>query len=166
MDGEILRYEPRFADAFERLNRRWIAELFEIEKEDELILCRPQEYVLARGGQIFFAVLADEVVGCLAMTPVGDANIELSKMAVDPAHQRHGLGRRLLEAALAWAREIGAERVSLQSSSKLPGALALYEKAGFTITRRGPHPDYARTDIVMEISLEDGGGSVRGAPTP
>ena len=155
MDGEILRFESRFARAFELLNRRWIEELFELEKEDELILRHPEDYVLARGGEIFFALVEGEAVGCVAMTPLDDRHVELSKMAVDPAHQGHGHGRLLLETALAWAREVGMKRVSLQSSSKLPHALALYEKTGFSIARRGPHPDYARTDIVMEISLEE-----------
>jgi GNAT superfamily N-acetyltransferase len=153
VSGKIVPFEPRFSPAFEKLNRRWIEELFEIEKEDLLILQHPADYVMARGGEIFFALVEDEAVGCVAMTPRGRGHVELSKMAVDPAHQGQGHGRRLLEAALAWARDVGMQRVSLQSSSKLPNALALYEKMGFGITRRGPHPDYARTDIVMEMSI-------------
>jgi len=155
VEAQFIAYERRFAAAFESLNRRWIEELFEIEEEDLAILRHPEEYVLAKGGPIFFALHEGEAVGCVAMTPICHGQIELSKMAVDPSHQGRGLGRGLLEVAVDWARSGGATLISLQSSSRLPGALRVYESAGFQITHRGPHPDYARTDIVMELKLED-----------
>jgi len=57
--------------------------------------------------------------------------VELTKLAVDAHVQGHGLGRRLTETALAWARRRGAKKVILLSSTKLQAALRLCERLGF-----------------------------------
>ena len=59
--------------------------------------------------------------------------LSLRGLAVAPAHQGRGLGRALLEAALAAARERGARRLTLRVLSTNPGARALYEACGFTV---------------------------------
>jgi ribosomal protein S18 acetylase RimI-like enzyme len=50
-----------------------------------------------------------------------------------------GLGKRLLEAALAEARSRGLERVQLEVFASNAGAIALYRKAGFVEEGRRVH---------------------------
>lgn len=52
-------------------------------------------------------------------------------MRTDPRFRRRGLARRVLEALLAAAAAAGARRAWLQVEADNPGAIALYEAAGF-----------------------------------
>ena len=59
-------------------------------------------------------------------------------IGVGPEARRAGVGRRLLEAALAWLfEEKGAPRTSLVVRGELTGAQALYEGAGFALKYTG-----------------------------
>jgi GNAT superfamily N-acetyltransferase len=80
---------------------------------------------------------------------------ELAKMAVDPAHQRRGIGELLGKAAIEWAQEAGASLVFLQSNRKLDGALRLYERLGFREAVDPERSEYARCDIYMELAIVD-----------
>ncbi|HVY96213.1 MAG TPA: GNAT family N-acetyltransferase [Solirubrobacterales bacterium] len=56
----------------------------------------------------------------------------LEELYVAPPRRGEGLGRALLEAVVALAREIDAERVELGTSTGDVAARGLYESAGFT----------------------------------
>lgn len=56
----------------------------------------------------------------------------LEELYVVPARRGEGLGRALLNAVIALAREAGAERVELGTSTGDIAARGLYESAGFT----------------------------------
>lgn len=61
------------------------------------------------------------------------ATIELMNIAVEPARRRHGVGTRLLRAAIARARAMGATRMVLGTGNSTLDALAFYQKEGFRI---------------------------------
>ena len=69
----------------------------------------------------------------------------LYDVIVDPAHRRHGIGRQLLDAAIAALRAKGAPRVILSTAEKNEPAQRLFEHAGFR-----------RTMIEMTRELEEG----------
>ncbi len=55
----------------------------------------------------------------------------LACVEVTPDHRRQGLGRRIVEASIAWAREHGADKAYLQTKIGNDAAIALYEPNGF-----------------------------------
>jgi ribosomal protein S18 acetylase RimI-like enzyme len=58
-------------------------------------------------------------------------------MGVHRAYRRRGLGARLLHTAVDWARdEVGLKWVDLEVLSENHPAVALYVRAGFTVTAR------------------------------
>ncbi len=64
-------------------------------------------------------------------------------MYVSPSHRCHGLGAKLLAAAIQHARSLaGVTAIRLSVSSTAPGARRLYERAGFRIW--GAEPDSLR----------------------
>ena len=83
------------------------------------------------------------VIGCLQLTFIpglsytgGErAQIEAVRVAADA--RGHGLGRRLVEHAIAAARARGAVLVQLTSDKSRPDALAFYEQLGFTASHEG-----------------------------
>jgi ribosomal protein S18 acetylase RimI-like enzyme len=68
----------------------------------------------------------------------GALDAYLEELHVVPERRGHGLGRALLEAAMAHARQNGAVRIDLNTSEADAAALALYESAGFTNREGGP----------------------------
>jgi len=107
----------------------------------------------ARGGR--FDVLVEngggKIVGSVGLHPGEPGTAELRKMYLRAEHRGRGCGRCLLEHALAEARRLGVRRVILESTSKLPKALALYRSYGFrhyTATHCAP-----RCDQTLELHL-------------
>ena len=150
---EITPFRPELAVAFKALNEAWITRLFALEPKDLEVLGDPEGEVVARGGEILFALEAGEAVGCCALVRLGDGGFELAKMAVADHRKGRGYGRALMAAAVAWARTAGAPRLYLETNSALAPALGLYRAFGFReITPAAPSP-YARANVFMEMYL-------------
>jgi GNAT superfamily N-acetyltransferase len=152
-DFSVVTFDPEFLPAFAELNRQWIETYFSLEPMDLAQLEDPYESVLRPGGEIFFLLESGAPVGTVAMIPHGPGCYELAKMAVSPAFRAKGYGSVLIEAAVGWARQKGAEKIILLSNTVLKPAISLYEKHGFQTVRLGDHPDYKRCNIEMELRL-------------
>jgi ribosomal protein S18 acetylase RimI-like enzyme len=152
-DVQVVDYEPRYRDAFRRLNEAWISRYFQIEDADRKALTAPQAHILDKGGHILVALLDDRPVGVCALMRLGDGSYELAKMAVAPEAQGRGIGWLLGRAAVARAKALGARRVYLESNTVLKPAIALYHKLGFRKIV-GPPSTYARCNIQMELRLD------------
>ncbi len=152
---EIGLLRPGEEEAFRALNLAWLEGSYELEPIDREILDDPRGRVLGRGGLILCARRGDEVVGVAALL-AEEGRFELSKMAVHSSERGRGIGQALLCACLSQARERGARSVVLVTGSELESAVRLYERCGFRVVRRGPHPDYARADLEMELCFDEG----------
>lgn len=83
---------------------------------------------------VLVALSGDTAMGCLVVTaPVGD-RIEVKRLWTDPAFRGRGIASGLVGAALAHAAECGVSTVGLSVWKWRTGALALYERLGFTVT--------------------------------
>lgn len=60
----------------------------------------------------------------------------ITAFVTDPATQRTGVGRQLLEASEAWARERGCYRLTVTSAEARSGAHAFYLACGYPLTGR------------------------------
>jgi ribosomal-protein-alanine N-acetyltransferase len=105
-------------------------------------------------------VLADKeevLLGYAFCSAVADEG-EILNMAVAPEHRRHGLGKRLLAACLAWLREQGAAKVYLEVRRSNEAAIAMYVEAGFGTL--GVRPNYYRKPtedaVTMALDLASG----------
>ena len=148
-------FRPGDEAAFRLLNEQWIEQYFTLEAKDRSIFANPQRTILGRGGQILIATINDESVGCCALLRMGQNEFEVAKMAVAPACQGKGIGRRLLSAVIDEARRLGASRLYLETNHTLKPAITLYESLGFSRMNPAditPSP-YARADVYMELRL-------------
>ncbi len=87
------------------------------------------------------------------MIPFEADGFELAKMAVDPAYRGRGLGDKLMQACVDFARSMGKARVILESNTKQTAAIQLYRKFGFIETPRDPNSQYVRSNIRMELII-------------
>ena len=98
-------------------------------------------------------VVGDPVVGYAVTLAAGDV-VDLNRIAVHPDHQRQGVARRLLDAAVGAARTARADRVLLEVSAANTAALAFYAAAGFVeIDRRRRYYRDGTDAVVMRLPL-------------
>jgi putative acetyltransferase len=97
-----------------------------------------------------------QIVGTAAIDRRRAGIAELKKMFLDRRHRGKGHGKRMLRAALAFARRSGYRRVMLETHSSLEEAIGLYVKAGFRFARKTWVPP--RCDAVYVMDLSGGGG--------
>lgn len=146
----VVPFRPELREHFYRLNADWLQRYFELEAYDVEVLSDPEGAILSTGGEIFFAVLGDEVVGTCALMQVTPGEYELTKMGVDPAAQGLGIGRVLIEAAIAAFERLGGRELFLETNTKLATAIRLYESSGFEhqpATKADSH--YSRANVYM-----------------
>ena len=149
----ITPFEPGDRRAFTDLNLAWLTGHALLEPADEKQLHDPDTHVFARGGEIFMARLDGTTVGCCAAIPHGEGVIEVAKLAVDPAAQGHGIGRKLVHAALRFGQQRQCTTAMLTSSTKLTAALRLYESLGFAYRPVPADVPYQSVDVYMELDL-------------
>lgn len=150
---EIVTFSPKLATDFARLNYEWIEKYFQIEAHDRELLDSPFDSIIRPGGQIFFALAGEAVVGTVAMIKFDDERFELAKMAVSPEFQGKGIANLLMNASIEFARGRMARRIFLETNSRLPAAIGLYRKYGFLETPLDPHSQYSRVNVRMELAI-------------
>lgn len=146
----IRTYDPTHKQAFHDLNIAWLEKYFTVEPYHREMLENPETILLQNGGEVFFAQLNGRVVGTVGVRNAGDGIFELTKLAVDPVAQGHGLGRKLCQAVIDFFIDAGGTTLYLETHNSLKPALHLYEDLGF-VTRTNPgEKHYDGCDLYME----------------
>ena len=114
MKIDIISFENQYATYFYDLNIEWLQTYFYVEPYDEDVLSNPEKYIINQGGHIFFAKLDNQIVGTVALMPLGsDGLFELTKMAVSPKHRGFKFGQELMQHSIAFAKSIGLAELIL-----------------------------------------------------
>lgn len=110
----------------------------------------PEEELDGRDGEALHLVAVERgrVIGTCRLLTEGDT-AKLGRMAVARDARRRGVGRLLLAAAEAHARDAGSGRVALAAQT---GARPLYASAGY-VARGGPFIDAGIVHVMMEKRL-------------
>ena len=74
-----------------------------------------------------------KAVGGGAIRKYDDKNAELKRIFVHPAYQGQGIGSRLVFLLMEWAKELGYQRIILETGELLAESCAVYKKLGFQV---------------------------------
>ncbi|NML20312.1 GNAT family N-acetyltransferase [Pseudoflavitalea sp. G-6-1-2] len=157
----VVSYEAKYKSAYVSLNRAWIEKYFRIEPADEYVLQNPEETIIDKGGSILIALDDCTAAGVVGLRKIDNDVYEMIKMAVSEQYQGKGIGYILGKAIIEEAAKLGARKVILYSNKSLKPALSLYHKLGFTEVPLEPDNDYIRSDIKMELLLDNSTSSYR-----
>lgn len=81
-------------------------------------------------------------VGCVFCVAADGETAKLRILLVDPAGRGHGLGRRLVETCLDFARVAGYRRITLWTNDVLVAARRIYRDAGFELVEQEGHHSF------------------------
>lgn len=91
---------------------------------------------------VVLAYAEDKPVACGCFKPFDATTVEVKRMFVEPAHRGRGISRQVLRELERWARELGYQRMVLETGDKQEEAIGLYESTGYTQTEKfGPYRD-------------------------
>jgi DNA-binding MarR family transcriptional regulator/GNAT superfamily N-acetyltransferase len=103
----------------------------------------------ARRERCWIAELDGERVGSVFVVRKTDEIAKLRLLILDPKARRLGLGRRLVEECLRFARSAGYSSMTLWTQSILTAARTIYEQAGFRLIASEPHHSFG-ADLIGE----------------
>jgi len=152
-----------FADGPERLailaqllrryvdEQGWTSEPHHAEEIEAL----PGEYRPPLGRALLARRSSAAAIGCVVLRPISQwcgGCVEMRRLYVIPEARGCGIGRQMVGAGEAWARQAGYRQLRLVTMPHMTEAISLYESIGFSIIQ--PYrPSTAAEAIFMDKPL-------------
>ena len=150
MEINIINFQDNFEKDFFDLNIEWLEYFFQVEEYDYEVLSNSKKYIINKGGKIFFAESAGNIIGTVALMPTKNKLVfELTKMAVKPEYRNRGIGKELLKKCIDYSKSNSYSSIILYSNKKLNNAIHLYRNFGFKEIRMEKKSPYMRANIKM-----------------
>jgi DNA-binding MarR family transcriptional regulator/GNAT superfamily N-acetyltransferase len=138
--GELYAQEYRWIEPFEGVCAQIVADF--VNKYDSG--CE----------RCWIAEMDGENVGTVMLVKDSASVARLRLLLVDPKARGLGLGARLTEEAIRFARSAGYRKMTLWTHSVLGAARHIYQKAGFKLTRSEPHQSWGQPVVSEYYDLE------------
>lgn len=97
----------------------------------------------------WIAEMDGEIVGSVFVVQVSETEAKLRLLLVEPKARGLGLGTRLVEECIRFARRAGYRKLVLWTNSVLVEARHIYQKVGFTLTSQEAYHDFGH-DLISE----------------
>jgi GNAT superfamily N-acetyltransferase len=98
----------------------------------------------------WIAELDGRRVGCVFCVGADEETAQLRILLVDPAARGHGLGGRLVDECMEFAREAGYQRMKLWTNHPLVAARRIYLSREFRLIEQEPHRSFG-ADLIGQV---------------
>ena len=109
------------------------------------------EHFAAKRERCWIAERNGEPVGAVLLVRKSDVVAKLRVLLVEPSARGLGIGTRLVEECIRFARQSRYKKIVLWTQSELKAARAIYKKTGFRLVEQKPHQSWGRSDLVAEV---------------
>jgi DNA-binding MarR family transcriptional regulator/GNAT superfamily N-acetyltransferase len=97
----------------------------------------------------WIAEMNGEIVGSVFLVRRDETTAKLRLLLVEPKARGLGLGSRLVEECIRFARRVGYQKITLWTHSILVEARHIYQKKGFQLVAEEPHHSFGH-DLISE----------------
>jgi DNA-binding MarR family transcriptional regulator/GNAT superfamily N-acetyltransferase len=94
----------------------------------------------------WIAEIDGQPVGSVFLVHETDTVARIRLLLVEPQARGLGIGRRLVDECIRFARQAGYEKITLWTHAVLTTARAIYQRAGFQVTERWVHDDFGKPE--------------------
>lgn len=153
--GVVVLRAPRAGDlgwVVERHGAIYAREYGWSDEFEGLVATIVGEYVAKRDREreaVWIAELDGERAGSVFCVQKSATVAKLRLLLVEPTARGHGIGRRLVDECIAFARDRGYKKLTLWTNSVLISARKIYEAAGFTLVASSRHRAFGH-DLVEQ----------------
>jgi GNAT superfamily N-acetyltransferase len=102
----------------------------------------------------WIAELDGQRAGCVFCVADDARTARLRLLLVHPDARGQGLGARLVDTCLDFARHAGYQRMTLWTNDILASARRIYESTGFQLVDQGPHHSFGH-DLIEQTWVRD-----------
>jgi DNA-binding MarR family transcriptional regulator/N-acetylglutamate synthase-like GNAT family acetyltransferase len=138
--GEIYAQEYGWTEPFEGLCAQIVADF--ANKNDP------------KRERCWIAEMDGEVVGCVFLAKDSAKVARIRLLLVDPKARGLGVGARLADECIRFARRTGYKKITLWTHSNLSAARHIYQKAGFRLMRTERHSSWGRRVVSEHWDLQ------------